>query len=148
MSNIFVFNPSDFREAYPQFSKLTDEQLNWFFEMANGDLLDNSPSSCINLKTRKKLFYLLVAHFAELQNRIDNGNSSLVGRVSSATEGSVSIGVDYNMGTGALEQWLKQTPYGATFYALTAKYRTALWFAAEKPMPVNRNGWRFFWGRY
>lgn len=146
MSNIFVFNPDEFKAVYPQFSKLTNEQLQFFFEMAEDDLIDNSETSCIPLKTRKKLFYLLVAHMAELQGRIDSGNSGLVGRVSSATEGSVSISSDMPMGSGALEQWLKQTPYGNMFYALTARYRGALWVAATRPMPVLRES--FFFRRW
>lgn len=148
MTNVFVFNPDDFKLAFPQFKNLTNEQLDWFFNTAEGDLLDNSVTSCISVKTRKKLFYFLVAHLAELQGRIDNGNSGIVGRISSATEGSVSTSIDYNMGSGALEQWLKQTPYGASFYALSARFRVALWVAGTRPMPVSRNGWRYFWGRY
>lgn len=143
MTNIFVFDPAAFKAVYPQFAKFTDEQLDWFFESVENDVLDNTITSCIPLKTRKKLFYLLIAHLAELQGRIDSGNSSLVGRVSSASEGSVSISSDYPTGSGALEQWLKQTPYGAQFYAFTAKYRVVLWVAAEAPMPVNRNRWFF-----
>lgn len=138
MSNVFVFNPSDFKAAYPQFAKYTDEQLNWFFKVAE-HYVDNSEASCFSLEEREIMFFFLVAHLAELQNRIDNGNSGIVGRISSATEGSVSTSIDYNMGSGALEQWLKQTPYGASFYAFAAKYMTALWVAADRNMPINRS---------
>jgi hypothetical protein len=143
MSTIFVFDPAEFRALYPNFDKYSDEQLEWFFEMVENDVLDNTESSCIPLKTRRKLFYLLVAHMAELQGRINDGNTGLVGRISSATEGSVSISSDLNMGTGALEQWLKQTPYGNMYYSITAKYRTALYIAGQSPMPVKRTRWNF-----
>ncbi|WP_236508171.1 DUF4054 domain-containing protein, partial [Escherichia coli] len=94
-----------------------------FFEEVENTIVDNTETSCFSLKNRKKRFYLLVAHNAELQNRINDGNTGLVGRISSATEGSVSISTDYSMGSGPLQQWLKQTPYGAKFYAFTAPYR-------------------------
>ena len=142
MSNVFVFDPIEFKSVYPQFSKFTDSQLDWFFEMVENDVLDNTETSCIPLSTRRKLFFLLVAHKAQLQDRIDEGNSSLVGRISSATEGSVSISSDYLSSPTALAQWLNQTPYGAEYYAMTSKYRTVLWVAAEPPMPVRRSRFR------
>lgn len=143
MSNVFVFDPDAFKAANPQFANYSNEQLTYFFESIEG-LLDNSETSCISLKNRKLWYWLLVAHKAELQNRINNGNTGLVGRISSATEGSVSISTDYPMGSGAMEQWLKSTPYGAEFYAKTAPWRTALWFSAEAPMPVNRTKLKFW----
>lgn len=146
MSNVFVFDPAAFKLAYPQFAKFTDEQLINFFEKVENTVLDNTESSCISLANRKKWFYLLVAHNAELQNRIDDGNSEFVGRISSATEGSISVTSDYSMGSGAMEQWLKQTLYGAKFYAFTAPWRTALWVSASTPMPVNRARLRFPFG--
>lgn len=144
MSNIFVFDPAEFRALYPNFDSYTDEQLEWFFEMVENDILDNTESACIPLKTRRKLFFLLVAHMAELQNRINDGNTGLVGRISSATEGSVSISSDYLSSPTALAQWLNQTSYGAMYYAMTAKYRTILWVASQRPMPVNRSRWNMF----
>lgn len=148
MSNVYVFDPVAFKLAYPQFAKFTNEQLIQFFEEVENSVVDNTESSCFSLANRKKWFYLLVAHNAELQNRIDSGNTGLVGRISSATEGSVSITTDYNMGDGALGQWLNQTPYGAKFFALTTAWRSALWVAATKPMPVKRTKWPypFGWG--
>ena len=140
MSNVFVFNPTEFKSIFTQFSARSDAQLSWFFTAVENDVLDNTETACISLSTRKKLFFLLVAHKAELQNRIDSGNTGLVGRISSATEGSVSISTDYLSSPTALAQWLNQTPYGAEYYALTARYRTALWNAATRPMPVKRNG--------
>ena len=139
MSNVFVFDSTEFKTIYTQFSARTDAQLNWFFEEVESDVLDNSETSCISLKTRRKLFFLLVAHKAELQNRIDSGNTGMVGRISSASEGSVSVTTDYSTSSTALAQWLNQTPYGAEYYALTARYRTALWVAAGTPMPVKRS---------
>lgn len=149
MSNVFVFDPAAFKLAFPQFNRYSDEQLTYFFESIEG-LLNNSETSCISLKNRKLWYWLLVAHKAELQNRINDGNTGLVGRISSATEGSISVSTDYPMGSGAMEQWLKSTPYGAEFYAKTAAYRTATWVAATAPMPVKRTKWPypFGWGNY
>jgi hypothetical protein len=74
---------------------------------------------------------------AELQKRIDEGNSSLVGRISSASEGSVSIATDYNIG-GNSAQWYNQTPYGAEYWALTVRYRSSLYVVENLAMQVDR----------
>uniref|UniRef100_UPI001F254FF8 DUF4054 domain-containing protein n=1 Tax=Escherichia coli TaxID=562 RepID=UPI001F254FF8 len=90
MSNVFVFDPAAFKLAFPQFAKFTNEQLTNFFEEVENTIVDNTESSCFSLKDRKKRFYLLVAHNAELQNRINDGNSGLVGRINSATQGTIT----------------------------------------------------------
>lgn len=142
MSNVYVFDPVLFKMVYPQFSTLSDEVLEYFFERAESQL-DNSESSCIPLKERKILFNLLVAHYAELQNRIAEGNGGLVGNITSASEGSVSISVDTLKSTSSTGAWLNQTPYGAEYWILTAKYRVPLYIHGEESMPVERYG---FWG--
>lgn len=142
MSNVFVFDPVLFKAIYPQFSSMPDDLLMYFFEKAESTLLDNTESACVPLKERKILFYLLVAHFAELQDRINEGNGSMVGNITSASEGSVSIGVQALQSNSATGSWLNQTPYGAEYWVLTAKYRQMLYIAENAPMPVNRFGWR------
>ena len=73
MSNVFAFDPTEFKSIFTQFATRSDAQLNWFFTAVENDVLDNTETACISLATRKKLFFLLVAHKAELQNRIDSG---------------------------------------------------------------------------
>lgn len=138
MSNIFVFDPVLFKQIYPQFNALSDELLEFFFEKAESTLLDNSENACVPLKERKYLFYLLVAHMADLHNRVAEGNGGLVGNITSASEGSVSIGVQTLQSTSALGQWLNQTPYGAEWWVLTARYRTGLYIIENLAMPVDR----------
>ena len=138
MSNVFVFDLVLFKQIYPQFQTLSDELLTYFFEKAETTLLDNSETACIPLKERKFLFYLLVAHMAQLQDRINEGNSSLVGSITSASEGSVSIGVNALQSTSATGAWLNQTPYGAEYWVLTARYRTGLYVIENHAMPVDR----------
>lgn len=138
MSNVFVFNPVLFKQIYPQFQTLSDDLLEYFFEKAETTLLDNSESACIPLKERKILFYLLVAHMAQLQERINEGNSSLVGSLSSASEGSVSIGVNSLTSSSAIGAWLNQTPYGSEYWVLTARYRTGLYVIENHAMLVDR----------
>lgn len=135
---VVVFDVEKFREAYPS-AKGTDPQLNNAFIKA-GMLLRNDKHSCVcNLAEREMLLFLLVAHMDMLQSNIDEGNSA-VGRASSASEGSVSVSLDYGTATNG-EKWYTQTPYGAEYWALTSRYRSFLYTLGVAPMPVWRGGY-------
>ena len=62
----------------------------------------------------------------------------LVGRVASASEGSVSVSLEYASSTSVNQAWFFQTPYGAQFWQATAAYRQMRYVA---PMPRNFNPW-------
>lgn len=73
--------------------------------------------------------YLLTAHIAQLNANSADGQppSGLVGRIGSATQGSVTVQVEWD-GTGAPgEAWFIQTQYGAEFWQMSASTRTA-WY--------------------
>ena len=81
-----------------------------------------------NIKVRNPqqqlmLMNMLTAHLAQL-NVGSNGQaaSGLVGRISAAAEGSVSVSVEFP--TTANSAWFLQTPYGAAFWQATAALRT------------------------
>lgn len=132
---VVVFDLAEFRELYPKIVA-ADDQLSMFFVMAES-YLDNTDCSMVrNIEERKILLYLLVAHMAMLNQQTESGNAA-VGRVSSATEGSVSVSLDYGA-MGDRERWYLQTPYGATYWQMTKKYRSALYRLGVAPMPVNR----------
>lgn len=85
---------------------------------------------------RELLLFLLVAHIATLQMRLESGNEA-VGRIAGASEGSVSVSLDYGQ-SAASEKWYLQTQYGARYWALTRQYRSFLYIAGRMPMPVRR----------
>ena len=135
MDGVVDFDITEFRTLYPNI-KATDAQLEMDFVEACM-LLNNTKTSCVkNLAERKLLLYLLVAHIASLQARIEAGNEA-VGRVASGTEGSVSVSFD-NGPTTLSDKWYMQTPYGAQYWALTSKYRSFLYVVTNYPMPVRR----------
>ena len=90
---VVVFDIDEFRALYPNIVA-TDAQLRMFFSIAEG-FLDNTDCSIVkDVAARKTMLYLLVAHLASLNQQAESGNA-VVGRVASATEGSVSISLDY-----------------------------------------------------
>lgn len=132
---VVVFDVDQFREQYPTITA-NDAQLEGYFMLAES-MLNNTRCSVVkNLDTRRQLLYMLTAHIATINDNNENGNP-LVGRVSSATEGSVSISADYGQ-MGNNERWYLQTPHGAMYWQLTAKYRSALYRLGKAPMPVAR----------
>lgn len=143
--NVVEFDVAEFREWYPNI-KATDAQLEMFFLEAEL-LFNNTKNSCVeDIKKRKIYLYLIVAHLATLQDQIDSGNT-LVGRLSSATEGSVSVSSDYGT-LGANEKFWAQTPYGAKYWALTAPFRTSHYVITNFSMPVDRRGYPSWNGYY
>ena len=135
--NVVVFDVTEFRGLYPKITA-SDLQLQSFFYEAE-ILFNNTSKSCVqDLTKRKILLYMIVAHLATLQAQVDAGNM-LVGRLSSASEGSVSISSDYGV-LGSSEKWWVQTPYGAKFWQMTAMFRTSLYVVTNFAMPVNRKG--------
>lgn len=135
MDGVVVFDVAEFRELYPKIVA-TDAQLEDYFAMAE-TFLDNTPCSLVkDLADRKRYLYLLVAHIARLMEMAESGNP-VVGRISSATEGSVSVSLDYGT-MGNNERWYLQTPWGAMYWQLTKKYRSAVYRLGIAPIPVQR----------
>lgn len=135
MSGVVEFDTSEFRGLYPSIQG-TDAQLEMFFDMAQ-TFLNNTPCSIVgNLKERKRLLYMLVAHIAMLNARVESGNA-VVGRIASASEGTVSVSLDYGT-MGNNERWYLQTPWGAMYWQMTKKYRSAMYRLGIAPMPVQR----------
>ncbi len=118
-----VFDPTAFLTRFPEFSSVNAALLGEYFTEATLTVDPTDASLVRDQNQRSVLLNLLTAHIAALEQGTGEGPSGLVGRVSSATQGSVSVSADY----GAVSQsqaWYVQTPYGAKYWALTAQYRT------------------------
>jgi Protein of unknown function (DUF4054) len=97
--------------------------------------------------TQTDLMNLLTAHIAVLNTNLLNGApaSTIVGRITNATQGSVSVAAQLDVPAGSA-QWYQQTRYGAEYWTKCARFRTALYFpgcgAYGAGLPVsNVAGW-------
>lgn len=122
------FSYIDWAAAFPQLSSTVGEvQAGFLFRQACL-FLNNTPASIVqNVDERRDLLWLLVAHQAQLGlNGAANGSSSAgargVGRVASASRGSVSVSFD-GAGLPSNAGWFTQTQYGLTYWQATARYR-------------------------
>lgn len=131
---VAVFDYGQWALLYPQLALSVSEPQGQALFLQAGLYCNNTDCSPVSdLAQRQMLLNLLVAHLAEINDRIAKGNGSLVGPIRQAQEGSVSVTVAIP-DTRGLEFWLMQTPYGAQYWAATAGYRTAQYVA---PMPYN-----------
>lgn len=129
---IVAFVPADFKAAYPEFVLIDDARCTIMFTMAAQAILDNTDNSPVMaLDYRTQLFWLLVAHLLTLFAIGADGSERPVGRVDTATEGSVSVGFAYELPAGsAMAAWFNQTKYGALYWMMTAQYRSMKYFVA------------------
>ena len=130
-----VFVTADFIAAYPEFTGLSDPRAQSMFQIAQQSLLDNSDNSPVmDVTYRTQLFWMLVAHLLtifKITPTTGQGNNRPPGRISTATEGTVTSGFEYNMPQGsAMAAWYLQTEYGAMYWTATARFRSAIYVAA------------------
>lgn len=119
---VVVFDAANFKIRYPEFSEVADLVLSARFDEATLYLSNTDVSPVQDITRRTVLLYLLTAHIATISGVLNaDGKPGPVGRVSSATEGSVSIDLEFNApGTAA---WFMQTQYGASFWQATSSLR-------------------------
>lgn len=121
---IVVFNISTFRARYPGFATAPDALLQAYFDEATIYLNNTECSLVADVSRRAVLLNMLTAHIAKL-NYGENGESAspLVGRINSATEGSVSVTTDMGPVSGS-QAWYIQTQYGAAYWQATVNLRS------------------------
>lgn len=127
---VVVFDPADFKVAFPEFATVPDARLTALFNIIGYTIIDNTDASIIiDLNQRASLMYLLLAHMLTLYGWVSASGTvtpgtGTVGRVASATEGSVSTSLEYKAAASAGEAWYNQTPYGAMYWVMTAQFRS------------------------
>ena len=131
---IATYNPTLFHARYPEFANVSDVVLSSMFSEA-GLYLNNSPTGPVqDVNQLTTLLNMLTAHIAYIGGVLSaDGQALPVGRVSTASEGSVSASFDYTPCTPGSGAWFKQSQYGAAFWQATSYIRSALYI--PKPCP-------------
>jgi hypothetical protein len=156
----FAFSLDTWIAMFPEFTQITQPYGQAYWNNATLICANSCTNPAAGDGNLQALLYWLTSHFAWLQSARDaNGNpvvagtagaqapSPLVGRISDATEGSVSVATEWNASDpSALENFLTQTKYGAAYWAMTSQYRTARYLA--RPTIVQNVPFGFFHGRF
>jgi hypothetical protein len=133
-----VFDYAGWIARYPEFATLPQATAQALFNEA-GLYCDNTACSPITDDSvggqRSMLLWMVTAHIAALNFGVGGESASpLVGRVNSASEGSVSVAAQMDVAPGSA-QGFAQTKYGAAFWQATAQFRTM--FYCPGPAPVS-----------
>lgn len=140
--DVVVFDPVAFKARYPEFSSVSDVLLQDYFSEATIYLNNTGQSRVQDLAVRARLLGMLTAHITALYSGV-NGEpaSQLVGRITNAAEGSVSVAASMGAEPGT-SGWYLQTKYGASYWQATAPFRTMQYVPGYSRPPVPR---AFLW---
>lgn len=136
-TGIVAFDPAAFIVRYPEFATVSPSLLQAYFDEVTMAYLDNTLASRVqDVGQRSVLLNMLVAHLSALYSGV-NGQapSSLVGRITTASEGSVSVGTDAGAMPGTAA-WFVQTKYGASFWQASAQFRTMRYIPGASSVPL------------
>jgi hypothetical protein len=127
-----TFSYTTWAALFPQFSNLTSNQVTGLvLPLAEQYCRNDGGGPVTTAASQSNLLNLMVAHVAQLLfGSTTQPLSPIVGRISSATEGSVSVQAD--MPSNPEAAWFYQTQYGAMFWAAMAPYRTMRYFPSAR----------------
>lgn len=132
------FDYTSWVATFPQFASLSQTQVvNGALPLAETYHANDGSGPVSSADIQTNLLNLMVAHVCQLLYGI-NGQapSGVVGRISNASEGSVSVGTDFP--TTPNNAWFLQTQFGAMYWQMTAVYRNMRY------IPSNRARYRSF----
>lgn len=123
---VVEFVPADFKVLFPQFATVADSLLMMFFDLATLILNNTCNSLVSDAAMRERLLNLLVAHMATQWPTAAAAGSGggIVGNVTGATEGTVSISAAWASEVSQSMAYFIQTQFGAMFWQLTSPYRS------------------------
>jgi hypothetical protein len=143
---VAVFNYAAWSTRYREFVGAVDASMAALYFAEAGLYLDNTDGSIVqDVGVRLLLLNMLTAHIAALAGALEPGGvpSGLVGRVSSASEGSVSVSTETGLMPGTAV-WFQQTSYGLSFWQASKPYRSARYIGAQTR---NLEPWGSAWRR-
>lgn len=119
-----TFDVALFKGRYPEFAAVPSVTLNAFFTEAC-IYLANADKPVKNEARRLLLLNMLTAHVAYMGGALSaDGMPRPVGRMSQASEGSVSASFEDVPATPGSGAWFKQSQYGAAFWQATTGIRS------------------------
>ena len=134
---VVALNISDFRTFYPRFSdstKYPDTLITAMFDVACS-LINNTENSFIpydpthGIKLRERILYAAVCHLLTMNEQSDEQT----GVITSASQGSVSVGFSPVNGNSYAAQYWSQTRCGQLVWMLLSPYRLGGRFYTESP---------------
>lgn len=114
---------------YPEFTSVPEPLAAQYFAEATA-FHANDGTGPVNSATLQRVYLNMVTAHIAARYAVRDGKqpSDLVGKIQSASEGSVSVSVESDSGPSAgSHAWYTQTKYGNDYLAATAQYRGPLY---------------------
>ena len=121
-----AFDYSAWVARYPEFAATVSSSLATLYFNEACLYCPNTGTGLVSDGTAlATILNMVTAHIAALNAPPADGSpaSTLVGRISSATQGSVTVQAQFDVPAGSA-QWFAQTKYGAAAWTAMAPYRT------------------------
>lgn len=143
---VAAFDYARWSTRYPELVAVTPQPLAEALFAEAGLYLSNTAASPVGDAApggrRDLLLGMLMAHLAYLRAfAAAQGVGGLVGRITSATEGSVSVGSDVPSLPGSAA-WYGLSPYGLLYWQATRQYRTMRYVPGAGPAATGCYGAR------
>lgn len=131
-----TFDYQAWQKRYPEFSTVDPVLAQAYFNEATLYWRNDGTGPVSDENIQQMLLGMLTAHIAKM-NATVNGQapSDIVGRITDATEGSVSVSAEKFTNLSEAAQWFMQTKYGAAFWRATSGFRRAVYRPFNRPMP-------------
>jgi hypothetical protein len=119
----------EFTTFFPEFNNIDPDTACSWWNVATGLHRNDGSGPVQDVTTQGYLLYLLTAHIGARSPGGPGGAagggipSFIVGSITSASQGPISVGSTPLQGGGAMGQWYNTTPFGAQYWALTQSYR-------------------------
>lgn len=136
MGVIVSFNYALWIATYPEFTATVNPtQAQSYFTIATSIHRNDGGGPVNDTNQQLALLNMLTAHIAALFAPPAAGQpaSGLVGRINSATQGSVSVQAAYSSNVPQQMAWFIQTKYGALYWTATAPFRTMRYVPNRNP---------------
>lgn len=118
-----AFNYQAWTLLFPEFSALSQEQVLAWESVAETYVRNDGGGPVASANVQTNLLNFTTAHLCQIYlGSSTQGASALVGRINSATQGSVSVQAEMQGPPAAA--WWNQTKYGTAAWQLLAPYRT------------------------
>lgn len=126
------FDFSGWQFRYPELVPCVPEGMATAYFAEAGLYLDNTDCSPVqDVTTRALILGMITAHIAKLNAPVNDGEQQqLVGRISNASEGSVSVATAMTVPGSA--EWFAQTQPGLAAWQALARFRTFRYFTGRR----------------
>lgn len=136
MGVIVTFDYAQWIAIYPEFTAaVSAPQAQEYFNLATSIHRNDGGGPVTAPAQQLSLLNMVTAHIASMFAPPAAGqpSSGIVGRINSATQGSVSVQAAYSNSVSEQMAWFVQTRYGAMYWTASAPFRTARYVPNKNP---------------